>query len=212
MREAGRAWTGGGSQAGVGEWVMEGGEGSEEKGGERSSWDSTSPQRHGANVKVLSELCRELQTHTEAYSWLKVKNSHMHKHSSLAFLQNSIACAHQHAHSDACEHTRSCAHSLSALKCPVALFPPEETHFASLFTFGDVHNLLSAETNWQDKTHSRTNGENGLHCALITRPAEMPFDLQTLFDQRWTGGNDTLSRCWPYDVHFSPQGAFERTW
>lgn len=94
---------------------------------------------------------------------------------------------------------------------PTLLLPPEETLVASLFTSWVVHNLLSAETNWQDKTHSCTNAKKRLHCALITRPAEMHFDPRTLFDQWWTGGNDGLGRGWPFDVRFSPQAAWEHT-
>lgn len=57
-----------------------------------------------------------------------------------------LTCKHTH------RYTLSKACNISALKCPLNLFPQEETPVASLFSTCIVHDLLSVKAHWQDKT------------------------------------------------------------
>lgn len=114
----------------------------------------------------------ELQTHTEAYSQSEVKNSHTDKHAPCL-----PSCKMQWwTHVNICTLHR---HSNTQSLYSQVLFWRKLLSLPSSPLSQAVHNLLSAETHWQDKTHSCTDGQNGLHCALMTRPAEMTFDPQT---------------------------------
>ena len=179
MREAGWAWSGGGSRAAEGGVGDGEGEGSEGKG-------------RGV-IQLRQQISTEAQCQCQGAE-CAVRGENTHRLS--FFLKSKIAsCTNTlftyfpakfnkwtNAHSTETQiqtHTFK-PDNLSALKCLVALFPLRRLlslPFAPLYRA--VHNLLSAETNWQDKTHSFTIRPNGLHCALITRPAGMPFDLKT---------------------------------
>ena len=133
------------------------------------------PRRHSANVKVLSELCVELQTHTEAYSRFEVKNSRVQKNTLLARLPAQSKHWTKHTHTQIHARTQS-------LRSGVPSRPlPTRGKLLSLPSSPLESCTTSCQLRQTDRTRHTVaqTARKALHCALITRPAEMPFDPET---------------------------------